>query len=519
MRTLFLTQTLMRVNGLSCKIPKERYTFTQNMDFKRFYITTSIPYVNAKPHIGHTLEFAQVDAIGRYWRAKLGAENVRTQTGTDENSLKNVRAAEDAGEPVADFVARHAEVFKSLQQTLNLQIDDFIRTREDRHMKGAQKLWLTCNPEDIYKKSYKGLYCVGCETFYTEKDIPDGNCPIHKKPVEIVEEENYFFKLSNYQEQIERLIETDEIKITPATRKNEILSFVKQGLEDFSISRSQERAKHWGVPVPGDESQVMYVWFDALSNYITALGFADNAQAFSNFWQNTQTRTVHVIGKDILRFHAVYWPAMLLSAGVALPKEIFVHGFITAEGEKISKSLGNVVYPEDLTAEFGIDAVRYYLLREIPPFGDGDFSRTRMESRYSELANTLGNLVSRVAAMSQKYFEGKLDRINPNWDKQNAMLEEHVRGYDMRGYLDIVFEAAQTANEIIDRKAPFKLVKTDEAEAKRVLSEVAEIIRWIGHSLQPCLPQTAEKILAQYSDDGVVTTGDILFPRRDQKEA
>lgn len=488
------------------------------MDYKKLYITTSIPYVNAKPHIGHTLEFVQVDAVGRYWREKLGSANVRTQTGTDENSLKNVRAAEEAGEPVADFVARHAEVFRDLQRILNLQFDDFIRTREDRHMKGAQQLWSTCNPEDMYKKTYKGLYCVGCETFYTEKDVPDNICAIHKKPVEVVEEENYFFRLSNYQKQIERIIESGEIKITPESRKNEILSFVKQGLEDFSISRSQERAKHWGVPVPGDESQVMYVWFDALSNYITALGSAENSADFSKFWQATDSRTVHVVGKDIIRFHAVYWPAMLLSAGIALPKEIFVHGFITAEGEKISKSLGNVIYPEDLTAEFGIDPVRYYLLREIPPFGDGDFSRARMEGRYAELANQLGNLVSRVAAMANKYFEGNLDRINPNWEKQDAVLETFVRAYDVRGYLDTVFEAAALANEIIDRKAPFKLVKTDEAEAKRVLSEVAEIVRWIGISLKPCLPETAEKILTQYGEDGKVAIGEIMFPRRDQKE-
>ena len=339
---------------------------------KRFYISTAIPYVNGSPHIGHALEMIQTDAIARFRRFQLGTDQVFALTGSDENSLKNVRAAEEAGEDVDFFVEEHANEFRGLIAILGCSFDDFIRTREDRHMKGAQKLWSACKPEDVYTKMYRGLYCVGCEAFYTEKEVPDGACPEHKKPLEIVEEENYFFKLSNYQTQLETLIANDTVRIVPETRKNELVNFIRQGLEDFSISRSQERARHWGVPVPGDDTQVMYVWFDALSNYITALGYADDAELYKKFWVENDAR-VHVIGKGILRFHAVYWPAMLLSAGIPLPHELFVHGYITVEGEKISKSLGNVIHPKDLVDTYGTDAVRYFLLREIPPHGDGAY--------------------------------------------------------------------------------------------------------------------------------------------------
>lgn len=478
-----------------------------------FYVTTAIPYVNAKPHIGFALELIQTDAKLRYERMRRGAELVRGLTGSDENSLKNVRAAEDAGEDVASFVERHAAEFKGLSHVLNLSIDDFIRTREERHIKGAQKLWSACKPEDIYKKEYKGLYCVGCEAFYTEKEVPDGVCPEHKKPLEVIEEENYFFKLSNYQDQLEKLIESDQIRIVPEARKNEILSFIRSGLEDFSISRSQERARHWGVPVPGDEDQVMYVWFDALSNYITALGYADDSELYQTFWANNPNRA-HVIGKGILRFHAVYWPAMLLSAGVPLPTEIFVHGYITTEGEKISKSLGNVIHPSELTEDFGVDATRYYFLREIPAHGDGDYSKERMEQRYAELANQLGNLVGRVAAMSDKYFGGQLEDVDTDWTKHEEELDELMKHYDFKRYIDKVFEVVSEANETIDKKAPFKLVKGDEQAAKRVLSEVAEQIRFIGKALLPIIPQAAEEILRRYGT--VIVKGDALFPRRDQ---
>jgi len=482
------------------------------MNEQRFYISTAIPYVNAKPHIGFALELIQTDAKLRYERLKRGDTNTFGLTGSDENSLKNVRAAEEAGEEIASFVERHAEEMRALGPLLDLSFNDFIRTREERHIKGAQKLWSACKPEDIYKKSYTGLYCVGCEQFYTEKEVPDGICPDHKKPLEKIEEENYFFKLSNYQEQLEELISSDTLRIIPESRKNEVLSFIRGGLEDFSVSRSQERARHWGVNVPLDDSQVMYVWFDALSNYITALGYADDEEMYKKFWVENENRS-HVIGKGILRFHAVYWPAMLLSAGIPLPTELFVHGYITAEGEKMSKSIGNVIHPKALVDEYGVDAVRYYFLREIPSHGDGDYSHARMEERYAELANQLGNLVSRVAAMSESYFGGVLSDVDRDWSKEEAVLEAHMKEYDFKAYLDAVFEVVHEANEIVDKKAPFKLVKEDEVAAKQVLAEIADQSRFIGRALKPIIPQTATAILERYGK--IIQKGEALFPRRD----
>ena len=339
-------------------------------------------------------------------------------------------------------------------------------------------------------------------------------CPEHKKELEVIEEENYFFKLSNYQKRIEELIESDNLKVFPKSRKNEILSFIKGGLEDFSISRSQERAKHWGVSVPGDESQVMYVWFDALSNYITALDYANDGDLYQEYWQSDESKKVHMIGKGILRFHAVYWPAMLMSAGLKLPTEIFVHDYVTIEGEKISKSIGNVIHPKELVDEFGTDAVRYYFLREIPSAGDGDYSRERMELRYAELANQLGNLVSRVAAMSEKYFDGQLDKVARDWSEKNQVLNSEIENYDFKKYIDAIFEVVSEANEMIDKQAPFKLVKTDERAAKEVLSDIAEMIRWISQALLPIIPESAGEILKRYSGDKILT-GNPLFPRRD----
>ncbi|MDP2631424.1 MAG: methionine--tRNA ligase [Candidatus Uhrbacteria bacterium] len=480
----------------------------------RFYITTAIPYVNASPHVGHALEMLQTDATARFWRSKLGEANVRALTGTDENSLKNVRAAEVIGEDVSSFVERHAEEYKDLGSLLNLSFDDFLRTREDRHIKGAQKLWEACDPDDIYKKTYKGLYCVGCEQFYTEKECPDGFCPEHKTELEVIEEENYFFKLSKYQKQLEDLIESDVLKIVPRSRKNEVLSFIKGGLEDFSISRSQERARNWGVPVPADEGQVMYVWFDALSNYITALDYEGDGDLYKNFWLNDDSTKVHVIGKGILRFHAVYWPAMLLSAGVPLPNEIFVHGYVTAEGEKMSKSIGNVINPKELVQEYGVDAVRYFFLREIPSHGDGDFSKDRMEERYAELANQLGNLVGRIATMSNKYFEGELDRPEMEFSETYHKLDAAMSDYDYKKYIDTVFEIVANANEMTDKEAPFKLVKIDPDKAKRVLSQLAQMIRVIANALLPIMPDASTEILRRYEGDKILI-GDALFPRRD----
>ena len=283
----------------------------------KFYITTAIDYVNAKPHIGHAVEKVQTDVLAR-WHRDILKDETYFLTGSDENSLKNVQAAKKAGKPVEDFVAENVVYFQDLKEMLNLSNDQFIRTTEKKHFEGVQKIWSAFKKEDIYKKFYKGFYCVGCEEFKTEKDLIDGKCPEHLSVPELVEEENYFFKLSNYQKKLEELISQDIIQVAPGFRKNEVLSFVKQGLEDFSISRSVKRAENWGVPVPGDDSQIMYVWVDALSNYVTALDYAHDGELYRKFWEGDGER-VHVIGKGILRFHSIYWPAMLLSAGLPVP--------------------------------------------------------------------------------------------------------------------------------------------------------------------------------------------------------
>jgi len=478
-----------------------------------YYVTASIPYVNGEPHIGHALEFFEVDMIARYWRQKLGEHQVMAVTGTDDNSLKNVQAAEKAGQNIAEFVAEHSQVFHDLYTTLNLSFDDFISTRQDRHIKGAQKLWSSFKPEDVYKKQYKGLYCVGCETFYTEKEFPDGICGTHKTPLEIIEEENYFFKLSNYQQALLDVIESGQLKIYPEEKRNEILSFIKGGLEDFSISRSQQRAKNWGVTVPNDPNQVMYVWVDALSNYINVLGYAHGDETYKHFWEQAEHR-VHVIGKDIIRFHAVYWPAMLMSAGLPLPTDMYVHGFFMVEGQKISKSLGNVIHPNDLVQEYGLDAVRYYLLREMPYASDGNVAKERMEDRYAELANTLGNLVHRVAAMGQKYFEGKIEFDLSKDEETESKLQSAMQTFNLKEYTDVVYEVMKGVNEYIDKEKPFSLVKTDEQAAKNVLSKSCAQINRIATYLWPIMPSASDEIKRRYQN-GNVQSGDPLFPRRD----
>lgn len=369
------------------------------MTKKKFYLTTAIPYVNASPHIGHALEFVQADVIRRYHEL-LGEESYLL-SGADENSLKIVQAAKVEEMTPQELADQVSELFKKLAKELDVEFDFFQRASDrERHFKASQKLWQLCDQNgDIYKKTYEGLYCVGCETFYTPEELAEGECPEHPgKKLEVVREENYFFKLSKYQKQLEELIEENKFRIYPETRKNEALSFIKQGLEDFSISRSKERAKGWGVPVPKDPEQVMYVWFDALNIYQSGVGFGWDEKLYQKLWP----ADVHVIGKGIIRFHAVYWPAILLSAGLEVPKSLFVHGYITVEGQKMSKTVGNVIDPFDLINKYGKEALRFYLLKEIPSHSDGDYSEKRFLEVYNaDLANGLGNLVQRVATLAQ----------------------------------------------------------------------------------------------------------------------
>lgn len=497
----------------------------------KFFLTTAIPYVNANPHVGFALELIQGDALARYHRS-LG-EEVWFLNGTDENALKNVQSAEKAGEEVQAFVDQHAEIFKKLSQTLDISNDDFIRTTEERHILGAQKLWRACEATgDIYKKKYRGRYCVGCETFYTEKDLVNEFCPEHKTKPETVEEENYFFKLSKYQKEIKRLIETDQLKILPASRKNELLSFIEEGLEDFSISRSRERAKNWGIPVPRDDSQIVYVWFDALTCYINALGYGTGDSKFDEWWQENE-QTAHLIGKGISRFHGIYWPAMLLSAGLALPKTIYVHGYLTIDGEKISKSLGNVIDPFELVKKYGVDPVRYFLLREIPSGGDGDFSYKRLEDRYqAELANGLGNLVQRVLTLIEN---GLLGEVNYRKEFEDhavvGFIEETRKKYDksfkefmLHEALGVAFDLIGFANTYVNDHKPWELVKSDANHFLKVMISLVLLNLTVATWVSPFLPSTSEKILESFGFAGkklenidreklVIKKGKGLFPR------
>ncbi len=471
----------------------------------KYYITTAIPYVNAAPHIGFALELVQADTIARYHRDIL-KEDVFFSSGSDENSLKNVQAAESESIPTRKLVDKYAKRFADLKSVLNISYDVFNRTATEEHFKGAQKLWLACKKEDIYKQTYTGLYCVGCEEFYIEDELIDGHCPEHPNIIpEKVSEENYFFKLTNYQKDLEKFIEEDKVKIVPQTRKNEIFSFIKQGLKDFSISRSVARAKDWGVPVPNDPSQIQYVWFDALVTYLTALGYGTNGELFHKYWTEDSEK-VHIIGKGIIRFHAVYWIAMLLSANLPLPNLEFVHGYITVNGQKISKSLGNTVDPFELVQKYGTDPVRYYLLKEIPAYGDGDFSEEKFKELYNaDLANGLGNLVARVAKLCEKI------NLNVSFTSGNfyTIVEKSLADFRFDIALHYIWTQIAQVDSIINQEKPWTLKEDD----LRVVLEadLVKKIQQIAFNLQPFLPETAEKILKQFS--GQIKSAPPLFPR------
>jgi len=476
---------------------------------KKFYLTTAIPYVNAEPHIGFALEIVQADALAR-WHRQLLEEEVWFLTGTDENSLKNVQSAEKEGVSVREFVTRTSQKYLELKEALNLSFDDFIRTTEPRHREGAEKLWQACDQAGkIYKKKYRGLYCVGCEAFLPEKELAEGKCPEHQKTPEVVEEENYFFRLSDYQKELEELIASDQLKIVPASRKNEILNFIRSGLEDFSISRSVARAKDWGIPVPGDNSQIMYVWFDALSNYITALDYATDGEKFKQYWP----ADLHVIGKGILRFHAAYWPAMLLAANLPLPQAIFVHDYITVEGQKISKSLGNSVDPFYAVAKYGTDAVRYYLLRYISPFTDSDFSFRHLEEIYNaDLANSLGNTVSRVAKLcANADFGATTTNSTPGVEKA---VTEALKSFNFPLALETIWQRLANLEKTLSIEKPWE---KDTRQQRPLLEKYIQEILAIAYHLQPFLPTTAERIKHQFSQNPIQSESP-LFPRLAKKD-
>lgn len=470
---------------------------------KKFYLTTAIPYVNAKPHIGHALEYVIADAIHRY-HEQIG-QNVYFVSGADENALKNVQAAEKEGIEVQNFLDKNSKIFEDFYKLLNVNLDVFRRgTDRQKHWPGVQKLWEAAYKNgDIYKKRYKGLYCVGCESFKTPKDLVAGRCPDHDRKPEIIEEENYFFKLNKYQDTLLKLIESDKYKIYPESRKKEVVSFIKEGLEDFSISRSNKRARGVGVPVPGDDTQKIYVWFDALTIYITGAGFGFDEK----LWKKWKPINLHIIGKDIIRFHAVYWPAMLLSANLPLPKELLVHGFITSGGRKMSKSIGNVVDPYEVIEKYGVEATRYYLLSQIPTLGDGDFTLENFKQVYqADLANGLGNLVARTSTLLEKNRVS----IGQNTIKSfSPKVENEIKNYELNRALEHVWKRIRSLDVLLNEKKPWETGKDTPIE---VWFELVEGIRQIAFDLKPFLPETAKKIDKQFSGPEVKKEKP-LFPK------
>ncbi|MBI4991798.1 MAG: methionine--tRNA ligase [Candidatus Harrisonbacteria bacterium] len=483
----------------------------------KFYITTSIAYVNAPPHIGFALESLQADVLARSQR-QLGNEAFFL-TGTDEHGAKIARAAAAAGKTPKRLVDENAERFRELKTALNLSWDNFIRTSDSRvHWPVAQELWsrLTASG-DLYRKSYKGLYCVGHEAFVTEKDLENGICRDHKKAPEVIEEENWFFKLSKYTKEIELRIRNDELRIVPESRKNEILSFLAEGLEDVSFSRPSKDLS-WGIPVPGDDTQTMYVWADALSNYISGYGGIKK-------WEEYPA-DVHLIGKDILRFHAAIWPGMLLSAKLLLPKSIYVHGHILVGGEKMSKTVGNVVDPFGLVQKYGTEAVRYFLLREIPSTDDGDFTYEKFEERYNgDLANGLGNFAARVLTLAERdaklQISSKSTNVDNDVDRKIKETKESValkiEEFKLHEALEALWGLIHFGDRYVNEKKPWAKGSA-ESDRRRAVYNALVILDNVAALLLPFLPETAGKISNSISWSGnnlSVKKIEALFPRID----
>jgi methionyl-tRNA synthetase len=496
------------------------------------YITTTIPYVNARPHIGHALELVQADVLARYHRGR--GDTVRFQAGTDDNALKNVLAAGAAGLGVREFVDRNAEAFGALGGALSLSVDDFIRTsRDPRHRPGVEAFWRACSA-DLYRQQYTGLYCTGCEQFYRPAELRDGRCPEHGTEPEQVSEENWFFRLSRYAAPLREAITTGRLRIEPAGRRNEVLGLIDGGLADFSVSRPADRAGGWGIPVPGDPGQVVYVWFDALCNYVTALGYGQvgpaGDEAYRRWWAGPGNR-VHLLGKGVLRFHAVSWPAMLLASGQQLPTGIFVHDYLTAAGRKISKSGAGspaldpgaggpgAFEPAALAAEYGADAVRWWLLREVPRVGDADFTVARLVARADdELANGLGNLVNRVVAMIGRYRDGQLppapghhtasggERLAAACRQAGGAVGAALENFDFRQATAAVWSIVDEANGFVNRARPWELARTgpggDSRRLDAVLAQLLGACSVLGRELTPFLPGTAARVTAQCTPGG-----------------
>jgi len=456
------------------------------------YITTTLPYVNSDPHIGFALEIVQGDALARYWR--LMGHEVFFNTGTDEHGQKIAGKADEAGKDRQEYVDHYANEFKKLGEELNLSYDKFIRTTDEDHKAAAQHIWKLCEEKgDIYKKKYKGLYCVGCELYYKESELDENNrCLIHKTPVEEVEEENYFFKLSNYQSYLEEYLGEEGV-VVPEWRRQEALNFVHAGLEDFSISRNKARL-NWGVPVPGDDEQVMYVWFDALTNYISTLGWPEDKEGnFKKFWEEGET--LQLAGKDQVRFQSIMWQAMLKSAGVKATDAVFYHGFINSGGQKMSKSLGNVISPYEMVERYGTDATRYMLLRHVHPVDDSDVTWEKMDEWYTaNLVNGLGNLTARVMKMVEDNYVETVITF-PVHQSYPQEITSAIDVFEFHEALNHIFSRVQRVDRKITEEEPFKVVKTDLEAAKIMIQFYVQELYHIAISLEPFMPETSEIIL------------------------
>jgi methionyl-tRNA synthetase len=473
----------------------------------KYYVTTSIPYVNGEPHLGHAMEFVMADVLARAARAR--GETTIFSTGTDEHGGKIAEKAAEMGIKPQELTDQMSEKFRELITALEVKPDRFIRTTDKGHEQRTQIIWKALE-KDIYKNKYVGWYCTGDEEFFTETQVKANNgvCPDHNRPYEKIEEENYFFRLSNYTEQIRDAIEKNTFLVTPATRRNEILALLREGLDDISISRPKDKID-WGIPVPGDPTQIIYVWFDALLNYITVMGYPEHDD-FKQYWP----ANVQVIGKGILRFHAAIWPGILLGLGLPLAKQLYVHGYVTVGNKKMSKSLGNSVSPHEVIEKYDPDAFRYYFLRHIPSYEDGDFSWEAFESAYNnELANELGNAVQRTAAMIQKYQGGVVGNI-PEAEHDMGAYSEAIELCKFDRALDSVWEQVRGLNQLIDTEKPWEIAKQgDEDHLREILAGFVSDLLEIADLLEPFLPSTSAKIKVLFKEGLINPMEGTLFPK------